>query len=198
MINNKKVVLVIFLISLFSINLISAFNFFGTDFGFNQEEVIGVGGNITYSGNFTYNTYNNTYNNSYYTNISNNSYYNLTGGDFYFNNFSGSFNSNFTGSYDNASWNETYANTLYTNQTYVDNINSTLYSWAEAIFMKFSDFVGNLAYTNESNTFSENQIFNKNITLNQDLILNSSKSKIRDSNDSINVYFEEGTLVVEG
>ena len=54
-----------------------------------------------------------------------------------------------------------------------------------------------------SNIFNQwlnttNNVAFNNLTLNQDLILNSSKSKIRDNNDSINVYFEDGTLVVEG
>lgn len=57
----------------------------------------------------------------------------------------------------NLSWNESYANTLYT-------------KIGEG--MNYS----NLALTNETNTFEENQIFNKNITIN-DCIIYSNGAK---------------------
>ena len=40
---------------------------------------------------------------------------------------------------DNASWNETYANTLYTNQTYVDAVNTSQSSWIDSVFLKIAD-----------------------------------------------------------
>lgn len=73
---------------------------------------------------------------------------------------------------------------------YTDSVNSSIISWVTTTFMKITSLV-NVAWQNQTNTFTENQNFNANITLSND-------SKIKDEGGTIQTYFENGALVVEG
>jgi len=101
-----------------------------------------------------------------------------------------------TASGDNESWNESYAATLFTNQSYVDTVNSTIVDWVIATFLKISDFLfpapDNLYLYNDSTTlfFNETKMNESIESLGLQLGFNVTGSGLSstDVNSTINTY----------
>ncbi len=82
------------------------------------------------------------------------------------------------------------------NQT-IEAINNLTLSWGEFWYNYSLTFSGsfssiNIAYVNISNNFLYNQNFTQNITL------QSNQSRITNKEGDISMYFENGTLIIEG